>query len=279
MTDKEVEIRLREYFEENYELLQLEGGHALTDEGKQNAFNQILYYWRKLNHIAKQVTDTEVKLTLPEQVTPKGRKFSIEGIVDIVREDEETWMYDIKSHDPNYVKTHIDLYEKQLNVYSYIWQNLRKNDLDHTAIIATTLPLPLRTVVQARDEKQIDFELNKWEPIIDIPYKEEHIKETIKDFACIVDKIEDSEFSPPKLKELQKPLEGTNIRFATRVCRNCDARFSCSAFRGYVLTMGAKSYSQFKKYFDDLGDDIDTEEWKGANLNLDIIEDIVRNLS
>jgi hypothetical protein len=266
MTDKEVEVKLREYFEENYELLRLEGGHALTEEGKQNAFNQILYYWKKLNPIAKKVT-------------PKGRKFSIEGIVDIVREDEETWMYDIKSHDPEYVKTHIDLYEKQLNVYSYIWQNLRKNDLDHTAIIATTLPLPLRTAVQAGDEKQISVEMNKWEPIIDIPYKEEHIKETIKDFACIVDKIEDSEFSPPTLKELQKPLEGTNIRFATRVCRNCDSRFSCSAFREYVLTMGAKSYSQFKKYFDDLGDDIDTEEWKGANLNLDLIENIVRDLA
>ena len=38
MTDQEIEIRLREYFEENYELLRLEGGHALTDEGKQNAF-------------------------------------------------------------------------------------------------------------------------------------------------------------------------------------------------------------------------------------------------
>lgn len=279
MTDEEIEQRIEEYFNENYELLRLEGGHALTDEAKQNAFNQILYYWKKLNHIAKKVTDTEVKLTLPEQVTPKGRKFSIEGVVDIVREDEETWMYDIKSHDPEYVKTHIDLYEKQLNVYSYIWQNLRKNDLDHTAIIATTLPLPLRTAIQSGNEKQIDSELSKWEPIIDIPYKEEHIKETIKDFACVVDKIEDSDFGPPPLEKLEEKIEGTNIRFATRICRNCDARFSCSAFREYVQSLGAKTYSQFKKYFEDLGDDFDTEEWKGANLNVDIIENIVRNLA
>ncbi len=279
MTDIEVEIKLREYFDENYELLRLEGGHALTEEGKQNAFNQILYYWKKLNHIAKKVTDTEVKLTLPEQLTPKGRKFSIEGVVDIVREDDETWMYDIKSHDPDYVKTHIELYEKQLNIYSYIWQNLRKNELDHTAIIATTLPLPLRKAIQSGNEKQIDSEVNKWEPIIDIPYKEEHIKETIKDFACIVDKIEESEFSPPPRKTLEEKIEGTNIRFATRICRNCDARFSCSSFREYVQSLGVKSYSQFKKYFEDLGDDIDTEEWKGANLNVDLIENIVRSIA
>lgn len=279
MTDQEIEIKLREYFEENYELLRLEGGHTLTEEGKQNAFNQVLFYWRKLKHIAKKVTDTEVKLTLPEQVTPKGRKFSIEGVVDIVREDEETWMYDIKSHDPDYVKTHIELYEKQLNVYAYIWQNLRKNHLDHTAVIATSLPLSLRTAIQLGNESQIEYEVSKWEPIIDIPYKEEHIKETIKDFACVVDKIEDSEFSPPPITTLQEKIEGTNIRFATRICRNCDARFSCSAFREYVQSLGAKTYSQFKKYFEDLGDDIDTEEWKNANLNVDLIENIVRNLA
>ena len=69
---------------------------------------------------------------------------------------------------------------------------MRENDLDHTAIIATTLPLPLRTAIQENDNKQIEFELSKWEPVIDIPYKEEHIKETINDFACIVDKIEDN---------------------------------------------------------------------------------------
>ncbi len=279
MTDEEIEQRIAEYFNENYELLRLEGGHALTDEGRQNAFNQVLYYWKKLNSIAKKVTDTEVKLTLPEQVTPKGRKFSIEGIVDIVREDDETWMYDIKTHDPDYVKTHKELYERQLNIYSYIWQNLRKNDLDHTAIIATSLPSPLRAAVLDGDEKRIEIELNKWQPLIEIPYKEEHIKETINDFACVVDKIEDSEFGPPPLETLQEKMEGSNTRFATRVCRNCDARFSCSAFREYVHSMGAKSYSQFKKYFEDLGDDVDTEEWKGANLNVDIIENIVRNLA
>lgn len=112
MTDEGIEERIKEYFNENYELLKLEGGHALTDDGRENALNQVLYYWRKLKDIANKVTDTEVKLTLSEQVTPNGRKFSIEGIVDIVREEEETLMYDIKSHDPEYVKTHKEHYER-----------------------------------------------------------------------------------------------------------------------------------------------------------------------
>ena len=34
------------------------------------------------------VSETEVKLTLPEQVSPFGNKFTIEGVVDIIRENE-----------------------------------------------------------------------------------------------------------------------------------------------------------------------------------------------
>lgn len=156
---------------------------------------------------------------------------------------------------------------------------MRKNNLDHTAIIATALPSNLRKAIQEGNETQESFELDKWKPVIDITYKEEHINETIKDFACIVDKIEENEFSPPPLTALQEKMEGTNTRFATRVCRNCDARFSCSSFREYVHSMGAKSYSKFKKYFEDLGDDVDVEEWKAANLNTDILEEIVRNIA
>lgn len=278
MTDQEIEIKLREIFEDNYELLRLEGGHALTEKTKQDAFNQVLFYWRKLNPIARKVTDTEVKLMLPDQVTPKGRKFSIEGIVDIVREDEETWMYDIKSHDPDYVRTNKELYEKQLNVYSHIWQNLRKNKLDHTAIIATTLPNTLREAIQSEENDKIVDQMEKWEPVIDIPFKEEKIDKTIRDFGNIVDKIEDCEFTPPSQEVLISKIEGTNIRFATRVCRNCDARFSCSSFREYVLSLGPKSFSHFKKYFDDLGDENEKEDWKTYNLNVDILEGIIRNI-
>jgi hypothetical protein len=188
-------------------------------------------------------------------------------------------MYDIKSHDPDYVRANKELYEKQLNVYSHIWQNLRRNKLDHTAIIATALPTAMRSAIQSEDENLIQFESDKWEPIIDIPYKEEKIKETINDFACVVDKIEDCQFTPPKQKVLEGKIEGTNIRFATRVCRNCDARFSCSSFREYVQSLGAKSYSQYKKYFDDLGDENEKEDWKNTNLNVDLLEKIVKNIS
>lgn len=39
-------------------------------------------YWRKLHEIARRVTDTEVRLALPQQRTPQGHTFSIEGVID-----------------------------------------------------------------------------------------------------------------------------------------------------------------------------------------------------
>src|SRR3990167_5371943 len=57
LSDKEIEQRIRDAFELNYEMLRLEGGHAITPDGKQLALNQVLYYWRKLRDVAEKVTD------------------------------------------------------------------------------------------------------------------------------------------------------------------------------------------------------------------------------
>ena len=85
MTPENVEERIKEMFEKNYQSLRLAGSHALTEDIKQLALNQILAYYRQLRHIAEQVTETEVKLTLPNEVSPNNNKFNIEGIVDIVQ--------------------------------------------------------------------------------------------------------------------------------------------------------------------------------------------------
>ena len=140
MTETEIEQAIQEMFEENYLLLQAESGHSLTQDVKQAALQQVLLYWRKMREVAENITETEVRLCLPEQSTAKGRTFAIEGVVDIIREGDHTVMYDIKTHDADYVLANKDLYEKQLNIYAHIWQNLRQQPLDATAIIATSYP-------------------------------------------------------------------------------------------------------------------------------------------
>ena len=171
-------------------------------------------YYRKMREIAETVTETEVKLTLPEQTSPKGNKFTIEGVVDIIRKNNTTTMYDIKTHDADYVNANKEDYIDQLNVYTHIWQNLRNEKLDGTAIIATQFPRALKKALDADDK--------------------------------------------------DKRIRGTKQKFATRVCRNCDARFSCDAYREYAQVTNSFS-GGFTEYINDLGNADEVENSTNTN--------------
>ncbi|MBU3926558.1 MAG: PD-(D/E)XK nuclease family protein [Bacteroidetes bacterium] len=266
MQDYEIIEKIKDYFEENYELMRLEGGHAITQDTKELALTQVLYYFTKMRDVAMRVTDTEVKLTLPNQKTPKGRDFTVEGIVDIVRDDNETWMYDIKTHDTEYIISNKELYEKQLNVYAHIWQQLRGQALDKTAIISTAYPEGLKQAHLLNDQFRIQYELSKWNPLIELEFDQKKLSDVIADFANTVDCIEEKKFKPAPVDKLNDTMEGTNALFGTRVCRNCDARFSCSSYREYALGKGKGERGNFKKYFEDFGSDTDKEDWVNANL-------------
>jgi len=261
----DIEDFIRQTFEENFEQLRLESGHAITAQVKEAALNQVLLYWRKLRDIAERVTDTEVQLSLPGQETPKGREFTIEGVVDIIREDNRVIMYDIKAHDADYVRANIELYEQQLNVYAHIWETLRGQPLHEAAIIATNYPESVKYALTLDDPGALAYALSKWEPVVPIAYDAARKDRTIYEFGEIVDKIEEGQFEPPPVARLQEKLPGAREeRFAVRVCRNCDARFSCSAYRQYA---GAVTYlaERGMSYFTE--DDPDTEDWRTASLD------------
>ncbi len=261
----ELEQFILDAFEMNFERLRLEGGHAIAPEVKRQALLQVLIYYRKLKEIAETVTETEVKLTLPQQTSPNGNKFTIEGVVDIVRDNTgSTTMYDVKTHDADFVRGNIENYDKQLNVYTHIWQKLRNQRLDSTAIIATQFPHALKKALDEDDETKIDRELGKWNPIIPIPFSAESVDSTIDQFACVVDKIEGRQFSPPSTNKLKELVQGTKERFATRVCRNCDARYSCDSYREY--SQETQSFrGGFAEYISDLGLDEEIENWTNTN--------------
>lgn len=266
MTQTEIENELKEKFEENYTMLRLEGGHALTADVKETAWKQVLYYYRKLRSVAERVRETEVKLTLPDQFTSQGRRFTIEGVVDIVADEKEVVMYDIKTHDPDYINANKHYYEKQLNIYAYIWEQLREKQLNKTAVISTSFPRTMKTAINSNNEDYIAREMEKWDPVIPIDFDHSKVKDTIADFAKVVDKIENHSFEAPPLDHLTRKIEGTNILFATRTCGNCDGRFSCPAYREYALQSGAKTSADFKKYYEGSREDADQEAFITANL-------------
>lgn len=269
-TDLSVEIEafIRQVFEQNYEELRLDSGHAVTPDVKRTALNQVLLYWRMLNDIAQNVTDTEVRLSLPSQETPRGRDYTIEGVVDILRDNDRTVMYDIKTHNADYVRANIELYEQQLNVYAYIWQELRKQGLDAMAIIATDYPESVRSALANENEEDLAYAISQWQPVVDIDFEPKSVDETIAEFGQVVDDIEDGRFAPPALERLKEIMPGTrNIRFATHVCRNCDARFSCVSYRQYAwLGNKAAADRSMKQYFDEAISDPEQEAWRSGNL-------------
>lgn len=260
----EMEEWISREYEANYERLRLEGGHALSPEVKRQGLLQVIMYFRKMREVAESVTETEVKLTLPEQTSPKGNKFTIEGVVDIIREKGTTTMYDIKTHDAEYVIGHKEDYSDQLNVYTHIWQNLRNEQLNGTAIIATQFPKTLKKAIDAQEDEKLLRELEKWNPVISIPFSQEKVEDTIHKFACVVDKIEGREFHPPSVDKLRELIRGTKQRFATRICRNCDARFSCNAHREFAQISSSFS-GGFSEYINDLGNKDEVENYTNTN--------------
>jgi len=267
--EQEMEEFIRQVFDENFEQLRLESGHSIAPYTKETALNQVLLYWRKLRDIAENVTDTEVRLSLPGQESPRGREYSIEGVVDIVREQDRTLMYDIKTHDAEYVRANIELYEQQLNVYAKIWQELRQQPLDGAAIIATDYPEGVQEALASGDPGHMAYALENWEPVVPIEYDASRVYRTIVEFGQVVDAIEDGRFSPPSLDDLNVMMEGPRReRFATRVCRNCDARFSCSSYRQYAWLGKGIAERRTAEYFADPPADIEQEEWRTATLDV-----------
>jgi hypothetical protein len=82
----------------------------------------------------------------------------------------------------------------------------------------------------------------------------------------VVDNIEDKKFHPASVDNLKSTLQGSNAIFGQRICRECDARFSCSSFREFVTDKGKGIRGNFSKYFEDFGSDTDQEEWVNSNL-------------
>lgn len=243
------EEELRKMFDENFGRLRVESGHSLGREVQAAAWLQVSRYWHKLRNIAESVTDTEVKLSLPNQKTPKGRIFCIEGVVDIVREGEKVTMYDLKTHELEFVRKNINDYRDQLNVYAHIWQNLRNEKLDETAVIATPVPNQVRDALETEDPEKIAAAFTAWDPVVPVKFDAENVQKTISDFAKVVDQIEDHCFYPPPLSTLMQS-DGQRGTFASRICRNCDLRFSCGSYREYARKYRDRGWTKFADFYD-----------------------------
>lgn len=279
MTSPEIEAFITEVFDQNFELLRQEYGSSLTPEAREAALNQVMLYWLRLPDVAERITDTEVPIQLPNQCSPEGRNFGIDGVVDIVREDDKTIMYDIKTHEEDFVREHLDLYAMQLNLYAYVWEQLRGQPLDEVAIIATAYPDNIRDAMPPGVPiRELDTEarahlataIANWNPLIELEYNAADIDDTIRMFGETVDLIENRQFAPPSVPQLNEIWQMSGQRYAVRVCRICDARYSCSSYRTYAQERAPREWKlrEFNRYYyEEVDDQPAPEGWVAANLN------------
>lgn len=236
-----MEDYIKEKTKENFQLIRLEGGHTITQESMENAKVLVLNYWRKLKSVIEKVTQAEVPLILPEQVTPEGRKFTLQGVVDVVTDESGTWIYDIKTVDVDSIHDNIEFYKAQLSVYAYVWKKLKNKSLDGCAIIAVGMTKPLRKAIKTEDQDEINRAIAAWNPVVKVEINEDSIEEAIQEFGKIVDKIESCDYTARPAKELgtHQQITGNSKTFAENVCNNCDIRFSCDSYQEYKYSFSS----------------------------------------
>ena len=277
MNTKDIEDFIKLRLKENLKLMQAETGQRVNQNVVIAAERQALAYWHTMRLIAERITETEVKLSLPECTTPKGRTFTIEGVVDIVQEDSEMSIYDIKTMPRDYVENNKSKFAMQLNVYAHILGGLKGFKVKRAAVIATAPADVLKRKFNKIDLSNEDFidMLKSMDPFVAIPLNEESITDTITKFGEIVDSIQDGDFKPKSLGELKrKDVEGAKTRqFGTDVCRNCDARFSCSSYRAFRsipenLKKVKRKDTNIWEFFTDCGDSLDVSDELDANTSI-----------
>lgn len=272
MNTKDIEDFIKLRLKENLKLMQAETGQRVNQNVVIAAERQALAYWHTMHLLAENITETEVKLSLPECSTPKGRTFTIEGVVDIVQEDSGMSIYDIKTMPRDYVENNKLKFAMQLNVYAHILAGLKGYKVKKAAVIATAPSDALKRKFNTAPFEAFIGMLKSMDPFVEIPLDEASITDTITKFGEIVDRIQDGDFKPKSVGDLKrKDAEGGKTRqFGTDVCRNCDARFSCSSYREFRsipenLKKVKRKDTNIWEFFTDCGESLDVSDELDAN--------------
>jgi hypothetical protein len=229
--------QIEQMFDNQYNQLRLENNAGLDPDALRNAKRQVLMYWHKLQDIvARKVTATEVQLSsLGERTTEDetGIPFVIHGVVDVVQTGDEVILYDIKTYSRENIEKNADTREyftNQLNVYAYIWQKLYNQKVSKTCIIATELPEDLLALPTNADW-QNDPAYIDWDPIVEVPFDQTKMEATLGKFRSVVKDINERKFIPLDSGIIRSQWQQRGVQM---VCRKCDARFSCDAYREFA---------------------------------------------
>jgi hypothetical protein len=86
------------------------------------------------------------------------------------------------------------------------------------------------------------------------------VAEEIREFGAVVDAIEGKQFGPPGVTRLRQRDSG-NKTFGSRVCRSCDAWFSCSSYRKFAKAPRRRNAVAFLPFYESLASEEERQAW------------------
>ncbi len=231
MADGQLEEKLRELFEANYEFLKESSGHSINEMMKERAFDQVLMYWKKRKEQILDGNISSIDVSVSNQLSPKSKiPFSIEGKIDALEKDGKISLFDVTTNSIEQIEDSIDFYKDELNLYAFEMDKNQDKKIDNLFVLSTSLPKDVRYALKINDEKELERALENWNPAVQIPHNKDTQKEALQKVGEVVDKISNCEFDPPKPSELKKKFKDGKT-FYHHVCENCDIRKSCESYR------------------------------------------------
>ena len=190
ITDEEVEERIREFFDRNYELLRHEGGHVWAEGARRQALEQALLYWRKLKAIATSVTRTEEKLRLRDKSRPRaGRLWSKASSISYVRGPRCGCTTSRRTKSARCVRRPTITKTSSTSTPTSGKESFARGSTE-LPLLQHGCRLNLRERFKAATPRAIREAMDAWQPVVDLPFDEEDVDRTIRDFGRCVDNIE-----------------------------------------------------------------------------------------
>ena len=233
MTCSELEEKLRELFEANYEFLKESSGHSINELMKERAFEQILMYWKKRQETILDGKISSIDISVSNQKNPNTQiPFSVEGKIDVLEKDGKLSLFDITTNSSEQIEGSMAFYKDELNLYAYEMEKAQSKDIENLFVLSTALPKDVKYALKVGDNQELERALEKWNPVVSIPHNKDTQKAALKKVGEVIEKITNCEFDPPPPADLKKKFKDGKS-FYNHMCENCDIRKSCESYRNF----------------------------------------------
>jgi len=184
------ESRIRELFERTFRFLSMSDVRPIDPAAKENAFTQVLNYFRQNQDEMRRVIQTEVDVSLEKD------SYILIGKVDLLLgRDGKLELLDFKTSERSTDPALLAAYEDQLCTYAYILQQRHGKRPERLLLYWTAEP-------------------NKRDALMEFPYQPDKVAGAAGRFDDVVKKIQECDFRVVQVPE-------------RKVCKECDLRHYC----------------------------------------------------